>query len=277
MEDLEVHCFDGHVATRPFIMFRGRECGQSRLTVNMTTLPQDWHFRNVLSLKVNGVPSTEAQAISILCATPLGVISIVVTGIRSKQEYEFHFNISSEEDLNSVDAELVELIRGRSLSINSIEAFLRRAEPFQSARPYMDAFANYFYGVLSREGSSESGLVSNSDIPAYVAKYDDAVEVLSKFDRPLSEGVCGLVAFHYNQFDTSLRRTRSPRVARVSLRLASLFAGIVPVTSYLGTADRGSWDYVLSDTKIEKVLSWCCIPLDGSAHGTVEEIEAAQK
>lgn len=27
MEDLEVHCFDGHVATRPFIMFRGRECG----------------------------------------------------------------------------------------------------------------------------------------------------------------------------------------------------------------------------------------------------------
>lgn len=274
-EDLAVHLFDGHASSRPVLMLRGRECGRSRLTVISETHPNDWEFFNAQSVRLNGMPSTEADARTALSATARGVVSVVLAGDRSEQEFEFSFSIANEDDLAGVDGALAELIRGRSLTITTIESFLGRSEHYRSARLYRAALANYFYGVLAREGSAESGLSDEGIVPAYAARFDDAVEVLGKFDRAPAEAICGLVAFHYNQFDLALRRTRSPRVARSSLRLASLLTGRPGETNDLGSADHASLDYVLSDTEIERVLTWCCIPLDGSAVRPVAEIEAA--
>lgn len=276
-DDLAVHLFDGHITTRPLLTLRGRECGRSRLSVISTTKPEDWSFRNFRRIRVNGRSASEEEAKAVLSSAAVGVVSIVLEGERADEEFEFSFTIANESDLRGVDEGLHELVRGRSLTINSIEAFLSRADRFPTARRYRDGFANYFYGVLAREGSSESGLRrrNEGDLPAYTARFDEAVAALGEYDRPPAEAVCGLVAFHYNQFDLALRKTRSPRVSRVSRRFAFLLAGNAPERQDLSTADRTSLDYVLSDTETEKVLSWSSMPLDGTAEETVVQIEAA--
>lgn len=275
-DDLAVHLFDGHVSTRPTLSLRGRECGRSRLSVISRTVPEDWTFGNFRQIRVNGALAPEADAKERLSSAALGVVSVVLEGERADQEFEFSFSIANEADLNGVEDRLHELVRGRSLTINSIEAFLDRTSQYPTARAYRDGLANYFYGVLAREGSVESGLRrTQDDLPAYTARFDEAVTTLSAFDRPPAEAICGLVAFHYNQFDVALRKTRSPRVARAARRLASLLSGTVPADEEVAIEDRASLDYVLSDTEIEKVLSWCCIPLDGSADEAIDQIEAA--
>jgi hypothetical protein len=275
-DDLSVHLFDGHVTTRPLLVLRGRECGRSRLSVISTTQPDDWSFRNFHHIRVNGCSASESDAKSLLSSASVGVVSVVLQGERADQEFEFSFTIANESDLRGVDEGLHGLVQGRSLTINAIEAFLDRTASYTTARRYRDGIANYLYGVLAREGSRESGLLrSRGELPGYTSRFDEAVSTLGEFDRPAAEAICGLVAFHYNQFDLALRKTRSPRVARAARRFAVLLSGGVPDPSNLATAERASLDYVLSDTETERVLAWCCIPLDGSADEAVSQIEAA--
>lgn len=275
-DDRSVHLFDGHITTRPVLALKGRECGRSRLSVISKTRPDDWSFRNSNHIRVNGRTASEGEAKSLLSSASMGVVSVVLEGERADQEFEFSFTIADEKDLSGVDEGLRGLVHGRSLTINAIEAFLDRTAPYTTARRYRDGLANYFYGVLAREGSPESGLLQGrGELPGYTSRFDEAVSTLGEFDRPAAEAICGLVAFHYNQFDLALRKTRSPRVARAARRFAVLLSGGVPDPSNLATADGPSLDYVLSDTETERVLAWCCIPLDGSADETVSQFEAA--
>lgn len=276
-DDLAVHNFDGHPTSRPRMMLRGRECARSRSSVIDRSDPADWSFLDCRFIAVNGQEMDPSTAAEFLSKADRGVVSVTLAGDAADQRFEFSFAIADPVDIDGVDQKLYEMIKGRKLTIDSIEAFLDAAQAHESAHRYRDGIANYLYGVLAREGSSESGLLhqSNGDRPAYLEKYDEAVVLLGDFDRAPAEAICGLVAFHYNQFDDALRRTRSPRVARASRRLAVLLGGGVPDEDETVLPDNVSIDYLLSDALTERVLRWCCTPLDGSsvAAETVAELE----
>jgi hypothetical protein len=209
-----------------------------------------------------------------LSSTTTGVVSVILRGERETQSFEFAFEIADLEELATVEERLRELVHGRVLSIAAIETFIDCTRPQRSVRGYRDGVVNYFYGVLAREGSPESGLVQRGSA-AYSERFDDAVNELQGFDLPTADAICGLVAFHYNQFDIARRRTHSPRVARAAQRFAALLSGAPSDTSDLGQADRASLDFTLSDAKTEQVLAWCCVPLDGSSDAAVRDMEAA--
>lgn len=274
-EDLQVHVFAGHSSKRPQLFLQGHECGRSRKVVIEGTQASDWEVRNTTEVFINGKAVQLGDVGRVLCAEHFGVTTVLLRGESTGQDFEFAFTVAEEPDLNTVDLELSELIRGRVLSIASIDCFLENTKSARSADLYRSGFANYFYGVLAREGSAESGLTNSpDDIPAYMKKYDEAVSHLTLFNRAPAEAVCGLVAFHYNQFETSRRKTRSPRVAWVSQRLSSLMAGKT-ISNRSAIPTSGSSDTSFSDLQTERVLSWCCIPLDGSANVEVAEIEEA--
>ena len=257
-------------------MLRGRECGRSRLAVITPTVPADWTLENTSAVRVNGRTCTEAEASIALSSAKTGVVSVVLEGEASEQEFEFAFSIANDDDLAAVDDGLSELIQGKSLTINAIEGFIRTTDRFDTGRRYRDSLANYFYGVLARERSSESGLVdSESDVAAYTHRFDDAVAELGRYDRPPAEAISGLVAFHYNHFDLALRKTRSPRVAQVSLRFAHLLKGQSSIGRIEQARDTASLDYILSDNEIERIIHWTSIPLDGTAGSEVAVMEDA--
>jgi hypothetical protein len=275
-DDLAVHLFDGHVTSRPVLMLRGRECGRSRLAVISKTSPQDWQFLNSQAIRVNGKRCSERDAQKALCATSAGVVAVTLEGDTTDQQFEFSFRIANSEDLDGVDRRLDELVGGRSLTIHSINTFITRTVKYKTARYYRDGLANYFYGVLAREKSLESGLLRGSNASdVYRQRFDDAVEELGRFDRPAAEAICGLVAFHYNQFDLAMRKTRSPRVARIAQRFEKLISARPDSSVVDSVVDKTSRDYVLSDNETERIIAWCSIPLDGTCSDEVADIEHA--
>lgn len=274
-DELRTHIFAGHSSKRPQLFLNGRECGRSRRFVIEGTRASDWEVRNAKEVFINEKAVPIGDVGKVLCSEHFGVTTVLLRGESTGQDFEFAFTVAEEPDLNSVDEQLLELMKGRVLSMASIDRFLESTKTAKSAILYQSGFANYFYGVLAREGSTESGLTdSPDDVPAYMKKYDQAVSNLTLFNRAPAEAICGLVAFHYNQFEIARKKTRSPRVAWASQRLNSLTEGKA-ISNRSAIPTSGSSDVSFSDRETEEVLTWCCIPLDGSAKIEVEEIENA--
>ena len=116
------------------------------------------------------------------------------------------------------------------------------------------------------------GWWTNRPGAGYQGKYDRAVGILGAFDRPPAEAICGIVAFHYNQFDRAMTKTKSQRVAEVSLRFQAMLTGAHWLDGDLSSSPHSSLDFALSDSLIEQVLEWSALPLDGSASGRVVEL-----
>jgi hypothetical protein len=273
--DLRVHAFAGHATPRPTLVFMGRECGRSRLTVTRETSPADWVMRNAQSVRVNGRPSSPGNAAVFLSAQRSNVSDVVLINSDVRQAFQFEFSLADEDDLQGVDAALAHLIEGTELSVRTIDDFIMRSKSYPTASRYLSGLANYLYGVLAREGAAESGLTGGSAGSGYQGKYDRAVGILGAFDRPPAEAICGIVAFHHNQFELAMRKTRSGRVAEVSLRFQGILTSTPWLRGDLSRSPRSSLDFALSDSVIEQVLEWSALPLDGSAGTQVAELVAS--
>jgi hypothetical protein len=274
--DLRVHTFEGHPTLRPLLVFEGRECGRSRLTITSMTSPSDWVIRNADAVWINGISSSITDAVELLSTRPRGVVDVTLANGVVRHDLQFEFALAEAPDLDGVDAALERLIDGGELSHRAIYDFIKRSEPYPTASKYRSGLANYLYGVLAREGSAESGITDTSrEGSGYEARYDQAVKVLGTFDRAPAEAICGIVAFHYNQFDRAMTRTKSQRVAEVSMRFEAMLNAKSWSTRDLAAAPHPSLDFALSDSVAEEVLAWCALPFDGTAKsGDIAEMAA---
>ena len=272
--DLRVHSFAGHATPRPMLVFRGRECGRSRLTITTKTSPAQWVMKNAQLVTVNGRSVTPRRAAAFLSSQRSGVSDVVLTNDDVSQTFQFKFSLAEETDLQGVDAALARLIDGGELSLRSIDDFIMRSKPYPTASRYLSGLAEYLYGVLARESTAEPRPVDESVGAGYQGKYDQAVGILGAFDRPPAEAICGIVAFHYNQFDRAMTKTKSRRVAEVSLRFQAMLKGEHWLDGDLSSSPHPSLDSALSDSLIEQVLKWSAVPLDGSASDQMAELTA---
>ncbi len=262
--DLSVHAFQGHSMRRPILVFRGRECGQTRLLVTSMTSPTDWVIAETRDVYFDDAKVSATKAMSLLSNAREGVHEVRLLGDSVTRIFEFEFARAEIDDLEGVDIALVNLMRGTELSSEAIFDFTRKVDRFRTARRYSAALANYFYGVLQRE-HPDAPRTHTESRGGFEAKFDQAVSVLARFDRPPAEAICGLVAFHYNQFSLAMTKTRSRRVAEASLRFQQLLLGQNFDRSDLGDLMHPSLDSGLSDLVSERVLVQCSIALDGSA------------
>ncbi len=167
-----------------------------------------WVTRNAQRAAVNGRRITPEEIAPLLSAQRSGVFDVELANDGVVQAFQFEFKLAEADDLRGVDAALERLIEGHELSLWAIDDFIMRGKRYQTASRYLAGLADYLYGVLLREGIDPAPPVDAS----YEAKYDQAVGVLGAFDRPPAEAICGLVGFHYNQFDRAMTKTRSERV-----------------------------------------------------------------
>jgi hypothetical protein len=271
--DLRVHTFEGHRIQRPVLVLKGRECGRSRLTITRETVADDWAIRNADTITLNGARTSVASAAKVLSSTRSGVVNVALSNQDLVQFFQFEFTLAGEDDLNGVDAALARLIDSGELSLRAIDDFIMRSKRYPTSARYLSGLANYLYGVLAREGITESGVRDEShDEGGYQGKYDQAVGILGSFDRPPAEAICGIVAFHYNQFERAMTKTKSQRVAEVSLRFQALVKGEAWLSGNLSQSSHPSLDMALSDSVIEQVLGWSALPLDGTAVGDIAEL-----
>lgn len=276
-ELLNVHRFEGHASNRARLFLHKRECGRSRTSIVSPTVASDWVFENAISITVNGRPVDEFTAKQILSSSK-GVVKVGLQGEHIVHNFEFAFEMADEADLDAVESAFSELILNRELSSFAIQKFMKRCRSLDASSRYFNGLASYLYGVLAREHSPESSLWQDSKgMTTYRSRFDDAVSQLSLIDRAHAKTVCGLVAFHYNHFDIAMRKTQSPRISQVAGRLSSMMSASETgdTCALLGFFDSSSLERALCDDVTERLLRWCAIPLDGSAHDSIEEIERA--
>lgn len=274
--DLRVHIFEGHAISRPVLVLNGRECGASRLTITSETSVGDWVIRSADSITVNGKPTSAVGAAEVLASQRSGIADVSLANGDVVQTFHFEFALAEEDDLDGVDDALNHFIRSSELSLRSIDDFIMRSKRYPTASRYLSGLADYLYGVLAREDAADSAVsheVRHRD--SYQGKYDSAVAILGSFDRPPAEAICGIVAFHYNQFSHAMTKTKSQRVAEVSLRFQALLKGEASSRDDLSRSPHSSLDFALSDSVIEQVLRWSALPLNGSAASEVEEMAAS--
>lgn len=272
--DQRAHRFDGHSTKRPMLVFRGRECGRTRLMVTTPSVAADWHAADVASISLNGRPSTVEDTANYLSGTKLGVQTVTVVNGPLERTFEFDFCLAEDDDLNLVDQALERLIAGRELSLSAIDNFIMRAGRGATARRYREGLANYLYGVLAREGNDDRAQTDSSGEQLYEQRYNRAVDALGAFDRPAAEAICGLVALHYNQFDLAIRKTNSHRVSDVAARFSSMKAGSQFVTSSLLDRTHGSFDQALSDSVTEELINVSAMALDGTERAPLDPVLA---
>ena len=273
--DLRVHRFRGHRLQRPELVLDGRDCGYGRLTITNETSPADWVIRNADAISINGRATTIASAVQLLSTQRSGVVEVTLTNADGSRSHQFEFVLADIPDLDGVDAALGRLIRGGELSLRAIDDFIVRSKRYPTATRYLSGLADYLYGVLAREGAAESGLLDASiEGGGYEGKYDRAVSILGSFDREPAEAICGIVAFHYNQFERAMTKTKSNRVADVSMRFQAMLSGAPWSTLDLTGAPHSSLDLALSDSVVDQVLAWSALPLNGTATSDVAEMVA---
>jgi len=265
--DLRVHHFEGHPQQRPVLVFAGRECGRSRLTVTGATAPNDWIFQDAETIWVNGVSSSAPDAARHLSKHRNGVVNVSLANGPVRHNFQFEFALAHSADLDGVDAALDRLIAGAELSRRAISDFIMRTDMYRTASKYRSALSSYLYGVIAREDAAESdNRAASREGGGYEAKYDQAVNILKEFDRAPAEAICGIVAFHHNQFDCAMKKTKSQRVAEISIRFQAMLKAKAWSKTCLAARHHPSLDTALSDSTIEEVLSWSALPLDGTAN-----------
>lgn len=266
------HRFDGHAAKRPTLVLRGRECGRTRLLVTSPSSAADWTTSDVERISVNSRETTPLTAAKYLAGVTSGVQTVTVSNGPLERTFEFDFCLAEEEDLALADQALDKLITSRELSRNAIDAFIMRAGRGVTARRYREGLATYLYGVLAREAEEDLRRVDASGAPLYEQRYNGAVSLLSSFDRPAAEAICGLIALHYNQFDLAVRKTNSHRVSDVAARFRSLLSGGAFLTTSLADRSHGNFDQALSDSVTEDLLDVGASSLDGTLSPVVTQV-----
>tara|TARA_Y100000590_G_C15535230_1_gene944760 strand:- start:71 stop:985 length:915 start_codon:yes stop_codon:yes gene_type:complete len=221
------------------------------MTISNQTPASCWEFINVEQVSINDrEPVSPEQAKEKLSRLTTGVANITLLGGNSDQHFNFQFAVAKEEHLQGVDDAVLQLAQIGSLSVAEIENFNNATSSFHTASNYKAAIANYFYGALAREGSEDSRV---SD---YRAKYNQSVEVLKEYSRPIAETICGLVEFHYNDFEQAALRRESQRIAVTSSALLQLLDCRIPNLA-ANQGNKRSLDFVFSDAKTEQVLRLC--------------------
>ena len=268
-DELQRHVFRGHPEPRPLLFFRGRECGRTPVNISTVSSADEWTLLQAEDALLNGRPVAVDELPGRLAGQRNSVCIVRLSAGRVHAEFRLQFEVPSDEDLSGVDGSLVALTDAKRLDVRAIEDYIRSCRSYETARPYYDGFAQYFYGVLARERSPDSGLQHDE----YRDRFESSATSLARFDRAPALAVAALVAFHFNQF-TRVRSLSVPgtRLSGAADRLLACLRGEEPPTE-VGERTTAGLDAFFTDAETERVVRWVCIPLVDTSAGEVQEME----
>jgi hypothetical protein len=196
LENLRRHRFESHPLRQPVLMVRGQSVGLLPLKVLMHLQPKDVVVEDALVCKFNGMSIDPEELGDRLASLRREFIEIELGNAGAMTRCKLDFKVSDVADIKGVEIAFMRMARDRNLSIEVVASFNQDCKAFQSAMFYAHGVSQYLYGVMAKERSPASGLSADQ----YTEKFLQASDVLAGFDRPLSNSIRALVAFHFNHF-----------------------------------------------------------------------------
>jgi hypothetical protein len=156
------------------------------------------------------------------------------------------------------------------LTVRALDGFIQECREFNTADAYYGGICDYLYGVLAKEGASDSSLPYEK----YPERFNRAAAALLGYDRPLAHIVGSLVAFHFNHFEDAALFAPPGRLRMASMRFDAVLKG--KPWSKAGTRARklsNAPEDMLTDHETLRILRWTQLPLN-ELKTEVEDIAA---
>lgn len=253
-ELLRMHRFEEHPAVRPVLFIRGREVGGATLRVTRPLVASDVQTLNAKTAFLNDHPVVVSKLGDELARQRSATTIVRLCGTVDA-DFRVQVEIAAADDLAGVESAFASAVRRGKLDRRAIEDLIADARPFRSALAYCDGICEYLYGVLAKERSPHSALPFSE----YREKFNRAADILRDIDRPLSRVVQGLVAFHFNHFESAASAAPATRFAEASRRLASLLRPD-PHHPTQNADSSAAVDEVLTDWDTERIIRWSLSP-----------------
>lgn len=257
MEDLRRHRFEAHPLARPMLFVQGAEVGATPFRVTRQLTAADIQLDKATKTTLNGKPIRPAELPDRLARLANDRVTVHLANDGTTAAFELHVHIAVEADLAGVESAFMKMARARNLSITAIEGFIAECRPFGTADGYYDGICHYLYGVLAKERSGDSALPFDE----YRQRYSRAADELKGFDRPLSQIVRALVAFHFNHFEDA--QTIAP-LGRLQ-HAAVAFAGVLEGWPWhlekdeAGGGESSALEDLLTDHETLRILRWAAL------------------
>ena len=260
VNELREHRFECQPLHRPTLFLDGRELGTHPVRVTRALGQDDVSAHGGDRARLNGreipvqaIPHELASIASGVCLLELARTDVVV-------KFTLEFCIAAEDDLKGVERQFETMARKGQLDIRAIESFICATADFDSAIGYCDGICSYLYGVLAKEGASDSSL----PYERYVAKFNDAADRLVDYQRPLSRTIGSLIEFHFNHFSEAMRLGRNARVGQAAARYENWLRCDTarPANGLGSTAALHRVEELATDLGTEQIIRWAIRPLD---------------
>lgn len=252
---LRRHRFESHTMRRPALWIRGSELGTTQFRITRPLVASDVTVAYAQNATIRGTPVEPDDVGRVLEGIYCDRVIVTLESEGVAATFDIRFDIASDKDVEGVELAFWELARRKRLDVRSVEDFIAAASAFPTAAGYSHGIAVYLFGVLVKEGAA--GIHINAG--GYVAKYEEATESLRSYDRPLARMIRALVAFHFNHFAETAITTSAGLLRNAASRLAAWVRATRPPAA--GSSRESSFETVLADEKIQRVLDLCRKPV----------------
>ena len=263
VDELRRHRFEQHPLRQPSLFVRGRALGQLPLIVIARLQSTEVVVEDATICLLDGKAVEPISLGKYLAKMNRGFVEIQLKNDGTTSHWMIDFRIAEEAHMQGVESAFANMVKSRTLTIDTVARFIQDCDDYASAKPYLHGICQYLYGVMAKEQAPDSGLRADQ----YSEKFLQAKDILSEIDRPLARSIRALVAFHFNQFVDAEMLAPEGGLKRASGAFAGLLQGLswhFEMTSPLKAAS--AMEHLLTDQDTLQLLADSC--------HSVEELES---
>ncbi len=252
-EDLRTHRFESHPFSRPVLIIRGMELGNTPLRISRRLAPDETEALKCDRATLNGEPVSVKSLGGRLSNLKSGPSTVMLSNSGATAIFELQVSVASEADILGVEDSFLRVARCGRLDKRSIEDFISTARAFPSASDYYDGICQYFYGVLAKERTGDSSLPYD----IYRDKFNIAADQLRDYQRPLANVIGALIDFHFNHFPEAKALFPHFRVGVAGQRFNTWITGETATEQAITTATfDDQLEKLVTDIHTERLVQW---------------------
>lgn len=264
------HRFQLHPIPRPMLVLGDVEVVTPRFVVMQSLQANEVRAVNANTCIVNGVESSvEGFAKQLSTATnSFFTVSLVGGGGTLQSKYEISVELPALEEVQAIELAFARLAAMGSLSVNSVNSFIREVAFASTAKRYLDGLSGYLFGILAKDQRGETSLTQEQGR----MKLNEAHQTLALIDRPLAKVVRAVIEFQANVFS----RTRGVRLAPRLLHAMQWFdaarSGRFESLPEAQIVDGAAPARVPLDAATDELLTWMSSPV-AALHSQARAVE----
>lgn len=255
-DELFDHRFEQHPFKRPILFFNGLEATSPTQLLVHPLAPETIDFGATTRCFLNGSIIEKSDLISHLAGKRRGMCSIVLANEEIESSYQIDFDVPNESDLKEVERIFFEVAGTDILNLDRIDLFINMSSSFQTAIRYVDGMSNYLYGILAKDQRGGTQL-QRSD---FISKFNQALDTLQHFERPLAFAIVGVVNFNQNFFEKVDLLSKVPKIYLAMRKFNGLVTGDTNTGGNVALPNLVSSKNIPLDYATEKIFEWALMP-----------------